>query len=294
MSKTHLLDPSWLARLERMQVAVRKAAGGNQAGKRRSRQLGSSMEFADYRPYVPGDDLRRLDWNAYARSGKLFLKKFWDETQLHVSLYIDCSRSMDFGQPRKLDLAVRLAAALGYMSLCHLDRVSVYAFDRQILGSLRGMQGKGNSLRLMQFLAGLSPGGAGDLDQALRSPGALQGRAGISIVLSDFLFDSGCERAIARLQAARQEVTLVQILSQEELSPAYQGELRLIDSETGLAKEVSVTEKLLQEYRNSVTSFRRQLAGFAYGRGVSCVFAQPELPLETTLFSVLRQAGVIR
>ncbi|WP_400162509.1 DUF58 domain-containing protein [Brevibacillus sp. TJ4] len=294
MSSDHLLDPSWLARLERMQVASRRAASGSQAGKRRARQLGSSMEFADYRAYVPGDDLRQLDWNAYARSGKLFLKKYLDETELHVSLYLDCSRSMSYGQPSKMSLAAKIAAALGYLSLCHLDHVSVYAFDRQIVGSLRGLQGKGQSLRLLPFLAGLQPGGAGDFEQAVRSPGAVQGRPGISIVLSDFLFDGGYERAVSYLQAARQDVTLVQILSREELAPDYQGELRLIDSETAQAKEVSVTGALLADYQNSVQEYQRQLASFAYGRGISYVAVQPEQPLETILFSVLRQAGVIR
>lgn len=294
MSKNHLLDPSWLSRLERMQVASRRAASGSKAGKRRARQLGSSMEFADYRAYVPGDDLRQLDWNAYARSGKLFLKKFLDETELHVTLYIDCSRSMDYGQPSKMSLAVQLAAALGYLSLCHLDHVSVYAFDRQIVGSLRGLQGKGQSVRLLQFLSGLEAGGTGDLQQAIRSPGAVHGKAGISIVLSDFLFESGYEQAIAYLQAARQDVTLVQILSQEELAPAYQGELRLIDSETAQAKEISVTGTLMEEYRKSVQQYQRQLAAFAYRRGISYVAVQPEQPLETMLFSVFRQAGVIR
>lgn len=294
MSTDHLLDPSWLARLERMQVASRRAASGSQAGKRRSRQLGSSMEFADYRAYVPGDDLRQLDWNAYARSGKLFLKKFLDETELHVSLYIDCSRSMDYGQPSKMELAVRLAAALGYLSLCHLDHVSVYAFDRQIVGSLRGLQGKGQSLRLLPFLSGLQAGGAGDLNQALRSRGAVQGKAGISIVLSDFLFETGYEQAVAYLQAARQDVTLVHILSQEELAPDYQGELRLVDAETAQTKEVSVTGALMEDYHRSVREYQRQLASFAYGRGISFVAVHPEQPLEAMLFSVFRQAGVIR
>lgn len=291
---SHILDPSWLARLERLQLASKRAASGSQAGKRRSRMLGSSMEFADYRAYVPGDDLRQLDWNAYARSGKLFLKKFQDETELHVTIYVDCSRSMSYGQPDKLRLSVQLAAALGYLTLCHLDHVSVYAFDSRVLGVLRGLQGRCQAMRLLDFLSRMEPGGTGDLQAAMRSPGAVHGKAGISIVLSDFLFDSGYEQGIAYLQAARQDVTLVQVLSQEELAPTYQGELRLIDSETGQAKEVSINGLLMEEYRNSLRDYQQQLAGFAYRRGIAYVPVKAEQPLEQLVFQVFRQAGIIR
>lgn len=291
---SQILDPSWLARLERMQMASKRAASGSQAGKRRSRMLGSSMEFADYRAYVPGDDLRQLDWNAYARSGKLFLKKFLDETELHVTIYVDCSRSMSYGQPDKMKLAVQLAAALGYLSLCHLDHVSVYAFDSRVLASLRGLQGKNQAMRLLDFLSRMQSGGTGDLQAAMRSPGAVHGKAGVSIVLSDFLFESGFEQGIAYLQAARQDVTLVQVLSGEELDPTYQGELRLIDSETGQAKEVSISGLLMEEYRNSLRDFQQQLSAFAFGRGISYVAVQAEQPLEQIVFQVFRQAGIIR
>lgn len=290
----HLLDPSWLARLERMQLATRKVGSGTHVGGRRSRQLGSSMEFADYRAYVPGDDLRQLDWNAYARSGKLFLKKYLDETELHVTIYMDCSRSMGYPEPGKWQRAVQIAAALGYLSLCNLDHVSIYAFDSEITASLHGLQGKKQAHRLLSFLSSLQEGGTGDLNTALRQQGAVHGKAGISIVLSDFLFESGYTQGIAYLQAARQEVTLVQVLSQEELEPTYQGELRLIDSETSQAKEVSVTGLLMEEYRRNLADFQRELASFAYGRGIACVAIEAEQTLESIVFQVFRQAGLIR
>ncbi|QDS37716.1 DUF58 domain-containing protein [Brevibacillus brevis] len=290
----HLLDPSWLARLERMQMASRKAVSGSQAGKRRARQLGSSMEFADFRAYVPGDDLRQLDWNAYARSGKLFLKKYLDETELHVNLYIDCSRSMSYGQPNKMARAVEIAAALGYLSLCHLDHVSVYAFDSRITAALTGLQGKSQAHRLLSFLSSLQEGVAGDIQTAMRQPGAVSGKAGTSIVLSDFLFESGYSEGIAYLQAAKQEVTLVQVLSKEELAPEYAGELRLIDSETGQAKEVSLTSLLMEEYLKSLRDYQQELSAFAYGRGIAFVSVEAEQSLESIVFHVFRQAGLIR
>ncbi|USG64940.1 DUF58 domain-containing protein [Brevibacillus ruminantium] len=293
MSKP-LLDPGWLSQLERMQILSRRLASGTQAGKRRSRQTGSSLEFADYRVYAPGDDLRQLDWNAYARSGKLFVKKFLDEQELHVTLYIDCSKSMGYGEPTKLERAVQLAAALGYISLCHLDYVSVYAFDREIVASLRNLQGKNKAAQLFQFLSSLSVGGAGDLEQAMRSPGAIHGKPGVSLVLSDFLFESGYEEGIAYLQATRQDVALVQLLSREERDPAYQGELRLIDSETTQGKEISVTHGLMDQYRKAVRDYQEELAQFAYKRGIAVLDVETERPLEEVVFRVFRQAGMIR
>lgn len=290
----HLLDPSWLARLERLQMASRKAVSGSQTGKRRSRQLGSSMEFADFRSYVPGDDLRQLDWNAYARSGKLFLKKYLDETELHVNLYIDCSRSMSFGEPSKRQRAIEIAAALGYLSLCHLDHVSVYAFDNRITGALTGLQGKNQAHRLLSFLSSVQEGGTGDIQVAMRQPGAVSGKAGISIVLSDFLFESGYAEGIAYLQAARQEVTLVHVLSKEELAPTYSGELRLIDSENKQAKEVSLTGLLMEQYHKSLQQYQQELSAFAYGRGIAAVSIEAEQSLESIVFHVFRQAGLIR
>lgn len=290
----HLLDPAWLAKLERLQMASKRTASGNQAGLRRAKQLGSSMEFAEYRAYVPGDDLRQLDWNAYARSGKLFLKKYLDETQLTVNVYIDCSRSMSHGQTGKWERSVQLAAALGYLSLCHLDHVSIYAFDRQMVAAVRGLQGKSQAPRLLDFLAKLAPGGTGDLNEALRSPGAVSGKGGISILLSDFLFESGYESGLAYLQAAKQDVILVQVLSGEELDPAYRGELRLIDAETGQAKEVSLTGTLLEQYRKSLQQYRQELSAFAFGRGMSFLSVEAEQAVESIVFQVFRRAGIIR
>lgn len=289
-----LLDPQWLQRLERMHMVSRRMASGAHAGKRRSKQLGSSLDFADYRAYAPGDDLRQLDWNAYGRSGKLFVKRFLDEQELHVSIYLDCSRSMGYGQPSKLSRAAQLAAALGYLSLCHLDYVSVYAFDETIRGTLTRLQGKGKAAQLFSFLESLEPGGAGDINRALRSGRAVHGKPGISIILSDFFYDGGYDAGIAFVQAARQEVTLVQVLAEEEQNPAYQGELRLIDSETGTAKEIAFSPVILEEYDKTVRDYQAALSAYAYGRGITYAGVEAEQPPEQIVFGIFRQAGLIR
>lgn len=291
---SRLLDPEWLQRLERMQVLSRRMASGTQAGKRRSKQLGSSLEFADYRSYAPGDDLRQLDWNAYGRSGKLFVKRFLDEQELHVSIYVDCSTSMGYGQPPKFSRAVQLAAALGYLSLCHLDYVSVYAFDETVRASLTGLQGKGKAAQLFRFLESLQAGGKGDINRALRSGRAVHGKPGMSIILSDFLYESGYEAGVAYVQAARQEVTLVQLLTEEERAPGYQGELRLIDSETGGAKEIAFTPAILEEYEKTIRDYQAALSAYAFGRGITYVSVETEQSPEQIVFGIFRKAGLIR
>ncbi|MGO0063278.1 DUF58 domain-containing protein [Brevibacillus fluminis] len=289
-----LLDSAWLQRLERMQMTTRRLASGAHAGKRRSKQLGSSLEFADYRAYAPGDDLRQLDWNAYGRSGKLFVKRFLDEQELHVSIYLDCSRSMGYGQPSKLHRSKQLAAALGYLSLCHLDYVSVYAFDQSLRGAMTRLQGKAKAAQLFSFLESIEPGGAGDLNAALRSGQAVSGKPGVSIILSDFLYENGYENGVAFVQAARQEVILVQVLAEEERNPAYQGELRLLDSETGSAKEIAFSPVMIEEYAKTLSAYQAQLSAFAFGRGIAYVSVEAEQSPEQIVFGIFRQAGLIR
>lgn len=292
--RDHLLDPQFLRRLERLQVVSQRMASGVHAGRRRSRHTGSSIEFADYRSYAPGDDLRQLDWNAYARTGKLFVKKFLDETQMHVSLYLDCSKSMGYGEPSKLSLAVRLAAATGYLSLHHYDYVSVFAFDQQVRASHRSLHGKGKIQPLFQFLSQLQPEGSGDLQQALSSGLAIHGRAGVSLIFSDFLFEKGVQEGLSYLQATNQEVILVHLLSEEERIPGYEGELRLLDSETGLHREITVTARLLEEYRQALHAYQAELAVFAYSRGMQYLPIHAEASVETIMFRLFKQAGIIR
>ncbi|MEB3103520.1 DUF58 domain-containing protein [Ferviditalea candida] len=291
---SYLLDPSFLRRLERMQVVSRRMMSGSHMGKRRSRSLGSSLEFADFRSYYPGDDLRQLDWNAYARLGKLLLKTFLDERELHITLYLDCSLSMNYGSPSKFAQAVQLAAALGYVSLQHLDRVSVYAFEDRVTARQPFLLGKGKSHALFQFLNGLRPGGTGSINRALRSGAAIHGKPGVSVILSDFLFEDGYEAGISFVQASQQEVILVQMLTEEERRPQLQGDLRLIDSETQAGKEIALSPPVLKDYRQSLADFQSSMKAFAARRGMVYVDADPSLPIEDIVFKTFAPMGLIR
>src|SRR5882762_11547678 len=164
-----LLDPQFLARLEQLELVSKKIFMGRMKGERRSKRKGQSVEFADYRNYVVGDDLRFLDWNLFARLDKLFIRLFHEEEDLHFYLLLDNSLSMDFGTPTKLHYARQIAAALGFIGLVNLDRVVIEAFNEKLTQSLPAVRGRRSLWRLLDFLGKLEPAGASDLAQAMRT-----------------------------------------------------------------------------------------------------------------------------
>lgn len=291
---SNILDSEFLHRLEKLAIVNKRLRKGLYAGKRRSKNQGSSIEFADYRTYTPGDDFRQIDWNAFARHEKLFLKTYLDEQEIHISLYIDCSKSMDFGEPTKFDTSIKIAAALGYLSLFNFDRVSVYGFDQQIVSTLPKVEGKSKAISLFHFLQTLEPNQEGDINRALSSGKATFGKPGISIIISDFLFEEGYENGISFIQSANQEVVLVQVLTTEEREPYFEGDLKLIDSETFLNKEVTMNPLLLDEYKKALTSYNDKLAAFAFNRGISYVSVHSEMDIEEIVFHVFKRLGLIK
>src|SRR5436190_7044578 len=254
-----LLTPELLRRLEQFQLLAARRAKSSSKGERRSRARGQSVEFADYRNYVHGDDFRYLDWNLYGRLERLFLKLYEEERELPVRIFLDASESMTFGEPRKFDFARQVAAAIGYVALSGFDRVSVVPFpdllarseaqnrsqaatsslqpatNNQELaarGALRSVRGKKSAISFFQSLSALTAGGTANLNEALRR-GALEARqAGVAVVLSDFLDPAGYESGLTALVGRGFQVNAVQILSPDELSPATFGDLRLVDAET--------------------------------------------------------------
>src|SRR5580693_4948574 len=191
-----LLDPQFLARLEQLELVSRKIFHGRMKGERRSKRKGQSVEFADYRNYVIGDDLRFLDWNLYARLDRLFLRLYMEEEDLHFYVLLDNSLSMDFGSPTKLHYAKQIAAALGFIGLVNLDRVVVEAFNDRLTQSLPAIRGRRSMWRLLDFLDKLQPAGASDLKRALRTFSLKSTGKGIVVVLGDFMDKGGYEEAL--------------------------------------------------------------------------------------------------
>ena len=303
-----LLTPELLRRLEQFQLLAARRAKSSSKGERRSRARGQSVEFADYRTYVHGDDFRYLDWNLYGRLEKLFLKLYEEERELPVRIFLDASESMTFGEPRKFDFARQVAAAIGYVALSGFDRVSVIPFpdlgngadadpgarikELAARGALRSVRGKKSAIQFFQNLGGLSAGGPANLNEALRR-GALEARqAGVAVVLSDFLDPAGYESGLTALVGRGFQVDLVQILAPDELSPSTFGDLRLVDSESGAMQEVTFGRFRLKAYRQTVQNFMQRLREYCKGRGINFFTASSNTDLQDLLLKQLRQAEV--
>src|SRR5438309_6752313 len=211
-----LLDPNFLARLEQLELVSRKIFLGRMKGERRSKRKGQSVEFADYRNYVVGDDLRFLDWNLFARLDRLFIRLFMEEEDLHFYILLDNSLSMDFGTPSKLHYAKQLAAALGFIGLVNMDRVVVEAFNDRLMQSMPAARGRRSVWRLLDFLHKVEPAGPSDLRQALRPLSLKSSGQGILVLLSDMMDKGGFADALRYLVARQFDSYVIQILSQEE------------------------------------------------------------------------------
>ena len=294
-----LISPDLMKRLEQLQLLARRRSKSTAKGERRSGARGQSVEFADYRTYVPGDDLRRIDWNLFGRLERLFLKLYEEERELPVTIYLDSTESMSFGRVSKFDFARQVAAAVGYVALCGFDRVTVEPFplaDDQagLVGELRAVRGRRSAMRFFDNLNRLKAGGTADFNQALRL-GAMKHRAqGVIVVLSDFLDPAGYEDGLKSLASRGSEVHAVQILAPEELEPSSYGDLRVIDSETGAEQEVTFGKYRLKAYRATVENYCRRLQEYCRARGIRYQLAQSDTPIDDLLLKAMRTGGMWR
>ena len=289
-----LLDPQFLKKLEALSVVSRRVFAGQSKGERRSLKRGSSVEFADFREYAHGDDLRYVDWKAYGRLEKLFLKLFVEEEDLSIHLLVDTSESMSFGSPlTKADYARRIAAALGYVALSEYDRVLLASFSSGLGERMPPLRGKPGVFPFFQFLERLPAGGETKFGAALTQYAASAKNVGIAVVLSDF-FDETHVQGIRALLSRRFQVVLVHVMDEEERHPTLTGDLRLVDSETGLVKEVSITPQLLAEYEAQVQGFCDGLAQMAAKFNLDYVQASTAVPFEDVVLKSLRGRGLVR
>ncbi len=301
-----------MARLDRLDVRSRKLLRGGLPGERRSKRRGQSVEFADYRPYVVGDDLRFIDWNLYARLDRLFLRIFMEEEDLSVTVVIDQSMSMRFGEPSKLLFAARAAAALGYVTLTHQNRLSVLAFDGpgsragdpgsiQRLTGLRGHRDLPRLLEMLEPMAGMGSEIEGEVESvdaagSLRLIGATHRTPGILILISDMLHKGDAAEGLRYLMHPRWDAMLIHVLSPEELSPSAHGitgDLRLRDAEDGMEAEVSVSPGLLKRYQLRLEAFRESVREGCLNRDMAYLFADSSASVDRTILDPLRRQRVL-
>jgi len=302
-----LISADLLRRLEQLQLLAVRRSKSSLKGERRSRARGLSVEFADHRNYVLGDDLRYLDWNLLGRLDRLFLKLYEEERELPVRIFLDASESMSFGSPAKFDFARQVAAGIGYVALCGFDRVGVTIFpdaaaqrlsptenlaEAAARGALRTVRGRKSSLGYFQNLHALHAGGTAQFNPALKR-GAMEARqAGVAIVLSDFLDPDGYEEGLKALVGRGFQVYAVQILAPEELDPTTFGDLRLVDSETGSVQDVTFGKFRLAAYQTSVAKYVQRLREFCKGRGIAFFSVSSSADLGDLLLQQLRSAEV--
>ena len=289
-----LLEPWFLARLEQLELVSRKIFLGLMKGERRSKRKGQSVEFADYRNYVKGDDLRFLDWNLYARLDRLFIRLFMEEEDLHLYVLVDNSLSMDFGNPTKLRYAKQVAAALAFVGLVNMDRVVVEVFNDRLRQTLPAVRGRKSLGRVLNFLNQVEPAGPSNFKESLRTFAMKSSGKGIVVVLSDFLDKGGYEEALRFLIARQFDIYAIQIFAQEEIEPEMVGDLKLVDAEDGDLAEITVSAPLLKRYKQNVAAFRATLNDFCIRRGVCCLFTNNQVPFDRLVLTYLRQRGLVK
>lgn len=287
-----LFDETFLRRLEQLELASRRLTAGRMKGERRSVRRGQSVEFADYRNYAAGDDLRQLDWNAYARLEKLFVKLFVEEEDVTVHVLVDASRSMDYGEPNKLDAARRAAAALGYLGLASMDRVSVAFLGDGAASQMRPIRGKHRAMELFRFLTEPRAERLTGLAAAARAYASRMRGTGPLLLISD-LMDPGYLDAMRDLAGTRCQLSVLHLLAPDELEPEVAPDARLIDNETGHGVEVSGDDDLVDRYRARLGEWQAEIGSFVAKRGGAYVVVPSDLDLADLLFDVLRRRRVV-
>ncbi|MEP7287575.1 MAG: DUF58 domain-containing protein [Chloroflexota bacterium] len=293
-----LFDEKILRKLERMTLIANRVRAGKMKGERRSSKRGTSIEFADYRNYTQGDDLRRVDWNVFARLERPFIKLFEEEEDLAVHLILDASLSMDWPTEgdmsrNKFTFARRILAGLGFISLGAGDVLTVTALGQPNLtwGPTRG---RGQSLGLLDFIGKLPAGGTTDLNAALKTYAVRTSRPGLCLIISDLMSPTGYQDGLSALQGRGYEIGLIHVLSHDEVEPELAGDLHLVDVETGVGQDVTVDGAMRDLYMQRLLAWRDEIAAYSLRRGIHYATVETGTPWEELILFELRRLGVVR
>lgn len=309
-----LLSSKEIARLDPLDLASRRVFFGKLKGERRSKKRGHSVEFADHRPYVTGDDLRHIDWNIFGRLDKLFLKLFLEEEDLSLHVVLDASASSDCGEPNKFHFMQRCAMALGYVGLVNLNRVAATVMSgidadapdekpksggqtapaAAPVRALRDLRGRRRVHDLARFLCAVRPGGVLSFRTAAERIALSRRGKGVMVVFSDFFFKDGYEDGLRLLAGHGYDLILVQVLSPQELEPPIKGDLRLKDIEDADTAEVTISAPLLKRYQANLSAYCQKLREFALRRDMALLTVRSDTPVDALVADQLRRLGVLK
>lgn len=294
MSKLAITD-EFLKEVELLELLVKNNVAGMFGGNHKSKSFGSSCEFADFREYMPGDDISKIDWNAFARFDKLYTKQYLDERRLHTVIYIDASRSMDFGKAHKAEQALRMTAVIAYLSIIAMDKVSIYAVrGNSVEEVVANISGKESYLNSIGKLNDIEFDGDSSLSEAILPTKVGYGN-GMSVVISDFLTDNDYELAIDHMISKKRDVLCVQVLSQEELNPKVRGKMHLFDSED-LNKyyRKNINRDIINAYKRALEYVQDRIRDFCSARGADYLMVSDEDSIGKIFFESLTNMGVLK
>lgn len=289
-----VFDEAFMRRLEALHFVAQKLARGEQRAERRSRKLGSGLEFADHRDYAPGDDFRNIDWNVYGRSDRLLVRLFEEEEDLSIGVLLDLSSSMALGEPTKAITAAQIAASIAYLGLAGLDRVQLGVLAEGLRGHLPPMRGKGQLLKVLGFLSNQAVGGQTELESAVKAYVHRSKKRGPTVIISDFYDERGYEAALETLRYHRFEVHVVHIVDENEIEEGRRGEVRLVDCESDQTVDVTLTPALIAEYKRTQARFGAQLEAFCRERQMRYFRAPTSTAPDDLVLEMLKRGSFAR
>ena len=290
-----VINEEFLQQLELLQMLIKNNIAGMFGGNHKSRTFGSSCEFADYRDYVPGDDITKIDWNAYARFENLYMKLYLDERQMHTRIYIDASKSMGFGKGRKDEQAIKTAAALMYLSVCEMDKVSVYVLrDSKVSEIVSSVSGKEAFYNSVGKLNDIVFDGDCCISEALLPANVGYGD-GMSVIISDFLTDNNYEDAVNYLADRKRDVLCVQVLSREELKPKSRGKVHFFDSEnTSRYYRKNINRDIINAYKAALEYATGRIRDLCHSREAEYMLVAADENIADLFFERMTEMGVLK
>ena len=297
--KCRYLNDGFFSQLETLAIELRANLAGFFGGKHLVKTYGQTVEFADYREYMLGDDIRRIDWNLYSRFEKYFLKLFTDERQMHTQIFLDCSASMGKNDPQKAEYAIAVAAALGYLSVHNMDKVSFKLMKGQKSDDKRGViVGKRAFFDAVTELESIDFDGESNIETGVIGCQDLGGNDGLAVIISDFFTESNWKKAVDFLSFKKKQVLLIQVVTPDEIDPAYTGRVHLIDSEAPTLEDeknmkIKIDRSNLSAYDQALKAQQEELRTFCHSRGADFITVCTDKPIEKVLFKELLKVGII-